>query len=327
MVTAMPSPGPKLAAPSPIRIGVLPTEDVLPLWAARDRGVFDKVGIVVYLVPFATEQQRDAAFRAGTIDAFVGDVLAVARLSAQGSGNRIVTLCLGATPAQGRYGIVASARSGLRFSWELANVPIATSFGTMDEYVVDRLLGSRMRTWAIKKVQVADPAQRLAMLTTGTLDAALLPEPFLSVAILRHGRLVMSDTRGANISQTVLSVSDAFLTTEGGVSAVDKLLGAWDAGASLANIQREQFRQLLVTQAGMPKSLSKHYRMNTYPHHDLPAEPDVTSVLTWMRKKGLLTAVPSYADITWTPGLGVLSSVAASPAVAASTAVAATSAP
>jgi NitT/TauT family transport system substrate-binding protein len=323
----MPSPGPRLAAPSPIRIGVLPTEDVLPLWAAQQRGVFEKMGLTVSLVPFTAEQERDAAFRSGTIDAFVGDVLAVARLSAAGSGNRIVTVCLGATAAQGRYGIVASARSRLRYERDLANVPIATSFGTLDEYVLDKLLGKRMRTWAVKKVQVADPALRLAMLTSGTVDAALLPEPYLSVAILRHGRLVLSDTRGANLSQTVLSVSDAYLTTEGGVSAIDRLIGAWDAGASLVNTKRAQFRPLLVVQANMPKSLSLHYRMNTYPHHGLPAEADVTSMLTWMHDKGLLTAVPRYTDITWTPGLGVLPAVAASATVPASPAVATTPAP
>jgi hypothetical protein len=69
----------------------------------------------------------------------------------------------------------------------------------------------------------------------------------------------------------------------------------------MVNSHRKIFRPLLAKKASLPAALRLHYRMNTYPHHQLPTRQQVSAVLAWMQRKGLLRAMPEYADVTWTP--------------------------
>jgi NitT/TauT family transport system substrate-binding protein len=298
---AMPRPGPKMGPPAMIRIGTLPVEDALPLWVSQHQGVFDKVGLSVRIVPFSSVLQRNAAFKSGAIDGFVGDIPTVLSLQEQGFKNRIVTVCLGATPAQGRVGLLTSPRSGLRFSAQLANVSVATSADSMEEFVLDRLARTARIPWVPRKHYIRSAARRYRLLMEGTIKAAVLPEPYLTLATREHAYLMISDTRRGNLSQTVLAFSDDFLTDPEGASAVNRLLGAWDTGSSAANSRRKVFRPLLVQWAGWPSSLAVRYRMNTYPHHQLPTKQQVWAILSWMRTKDLLGPFPRYADVVWTP--------------------------
>jgi ABC-type nitrate/sulfonate/bicarbonate transport system substrate-binding protein len=69
----------------PVVIGTLPTEDMLPLWVAEEEGLFAEYGLdSVEIVTFQAAQERDAAFVAGEIDAFMGDIIAAAQLEAAG---------------------------------------------------------------------------------------------------------------------------------------------------------------------------------------------------------------------------------------------------
>ena len=299
--TAMPTPGPRPARPSKIRLGSLSTEDVLPLWAAQQQGTFDKLGVAVQIVAFSSTEKRDAAFKSGAIDGFVGDILTVAALRNHGFKGRIVTVCLGSTPTQGRVGLVSAHGSRLSLVSQLENVRVATPSGTMEEYVLDGLMQKRTRSWTVKKRYVESAQERYDLLTQGRVKAAILPEPYLSLAIRRRGHLIVDDTKGRNLSQTVLVFSDSFLGKPQGASAVDRLLGAWDSGSSNVNSRRKIFRPLLAEKAHLPGPLKKHYRMSSYPHHQLPTRQEIASVLEWMQRKGLLRSRPAYADITWTP--------------------------
>jgi NitT/TauT family transport system substrate-binding protein len=299
--THMPAPGPRPAPPSQIRLGTLPTEDALPLWTAEQQGTFDKMGVAVKIVAFSSAQKRDAAFRSGTIDGFIGDIFTVATLRDQGFKGRIITVCLGSTPMQGRVGLVSAYGSRLSLASQLENVRVATPSGTMDEYVLDGLMHAHKRSWTVKKRYVQSAQERYDLLVQGNVKAAILPEPYLSLAIRQRAHLIVDDTKGRNLSQTVLVFSDSFLATPGGASAVDRLMGAWDSGSSNVNSRRKIFRPLLAEKARLPVPLKEHYRMSSYPHHQLPTRQEISDVLTWMQGKGLLRSKPTYADMTWTP--------------------------
>lgn len=77
--------------PAPVRVGVLPVEAALPLWAAERDGVFKDAGLDVTIVPYDTAAERDAALASGQIDAFLGDVPAAARLESSGVAVAVVS--------------------------------------------------------------------------------------------------------------------------------------------------------------------------------------------------------------------------------------------
>jgi NitT/TauT family transport system substrate-binding protein len=288
------------AKPSALRIGTLPTEDSLPLWVAEQRGYFATQGLSdVQIVSFQSAQERDTAFASGAIDAFMGDIIAAANLQAGGKPTTIATVMLGADQSQGRFGIAAAPKSGVKSLTELANVPVGTSSATIQEYVLDGLMSeagvpaSSVKVEEVKKVPV-----RFELLMAGKLKAAALPEPFLTLAEQGGAPLVASDTSAtANLSQTVLVFSDKYLATPGGAAAEAGLLKAWDIAVNDINKDPQSVLPLLVEKAKLPESLKTTYKVNTYPTAQVPTQAQVEAVLTWMKDKGYLKGDVKYQDL------------------------------
>lgn len=286
------------ATPEPIRIGVLPTEDSLPLWVAEQQGLFQKAGIDVKIVTFQAAQERDAAFASGSIDAYMGDIIASAMLEAGGSPVSLVTVMLGATPQQGRFGIVAKPGSKADKLTGLAGVPIGTSSASIQEYVVDKLMASAgVEADQVKKEIVPKVPVRLELLMSGKLEAAALPEPLLSLAEKQGAVLIADDTKGENLTQTVLGVSDKYLAVPGGMVTVGRLLDVWDEAVDVVNANPGAWRALLVDKARLPEPIKDTYVVNEYPKAQAPSEQMVTPVLEWMRAKGLLKTELGYSDL------------------------------
>jgi len=286
--------------PAPLVIGTLPTEDSLPFWVAEQKGYFEDAGLNdVKIEVFQAAQERDTAFTSKSIDAFMGDLIAATNLEAAEAPVTVATIMLGADQTQGRFGIVASPKSGITDLRQLAGVPVGTSSATIQEYVLDGLLtGAGIPQAQIKKEEVKKVPVRLELLMQNKIKAAALPEPFLSLATAQ-GAMLLADDTGAksNLSQTILGVSDEYLAEQGGAEAIDAALEAWDRAVADINANPEAYRQLLVEKARLPEQVSKSYRIQTYATQTVPAKPDVDAVLAWMKDKGYLKTDVTYEDL------------------------------
>ncbi len=282
-----------------VRIGTLPTEDALPLWVAQEEGMFAEYGIdEIEIITFQAAQERDAAFAAGAIDAYMGDIIVAALMEAGGTPVTISTIMLGATPDEGRFGIVAAPESGYNDIAALAGVPIGTSTGTIQEYVVDGLMAEAgIASADVVKEEVNKVPVRFELLMNNQLGAAALPEPLLSLAEFQGATLLADDLGGANLSQTVLVFSDDFLVEDGGIETMDALLQVWDEAATLINGDPDVWRDTLVEQARLPEPIKDSYRVNAYPMHQAPAQSEVDAVLSWMEDLDLLSESVTYENL------------------------------
>jgi len=284
---------------APIKIGTLPTEDALPLWAAEAKGLFTKAGLKVEIITFPSAAERDIALNAGSINAEMGDIIAAASLEPAGTDVRIATVMLGATPQQGRFGIVAAPKNGPKTLAEAAKAGVATSSNTIQEYVLDGLMTEAdVATDTIKKIEVKKVPERFALLMASKLPAAALPEPLLTLATKQGAPLLADDTKGENLSQTVLIVAEKFESSPEGRATIDKLLQVWDEAVQLVNSDPNAWRQTLVDKARLPQPLATSYQVQTYPNAQEPTRDEVESVLTWMRAKQLLQKDVTYESLT-----------------------------
>lgn len=287
--------------PVPIVIGTLPTEDSLPLWVAEDKGYFKEAGLGdVKIEVFQSAQERDAAFTAGAINAFMGDIIAATNLEAAGTEGTILTVMLGTDPTQGRFGVLAAPKSDVTTLSALANVPVGTSSATIQEYVLDGLMAEAgVPAEQVKKEEVKKVPVRFELLMAGKLKAAALPEPFVTLAEQGGAKLVGDDTKSAkNLSQTILFISDDYLRKPGGTASADAVLVAWDKAVADINANPDAYRPMLVEKARLPKPLATTYKVNTYPKAELPGKPEVDAVISWMKAKGYLKADVTYEDLT-----------------------------
>jgi NitT/TauT family transport system substrate-binding protein len=291
---------PPAEKPAAIKIGTLPTEDSLPLWVAEQRGYFATQDLTdLEIVSFQSAQERDAAFAAGAIDAFMGDMIAAANLQAGGKPTTIGTIMLGADQSQGRFGVVAAPKSGVKALTDLAGVPVGTSSATIQEFVLDGLMAEAgVPTASVKVEEIKKVPVRMELLMAGKIKAAALPEPFLTLAEQGGAPLVASDTSAtANLSQTVLVFSDKYLESKGGAAAEKAVLKAWDLAVNDINKDPQSALPLLVEKARLPESLATTYKVNTYPKAQLPTEAQVDAILAWMKAKGYLKGDVTFKDL------------------------------
>jgi len=284
---------------APLVVGTLPTEDALPLWAAEERGMFADAGLPgVEIVTFQSAQERDTAFAAGEIDAFMGDIIAAAQLESSQISVTIATVMLGATPEQGRFGVVAAPESGYNDLAALAGVPVGTSSNTIQEYVLDGMMEqSGVAPEDIVKEEVDKVPVRFDLVMNGQLAAAALPEPLLSLAEAQGATVLADDTSGENLSQTVLVFSDAYLADPGGIETMTVLLEVWDQAVGLVNEDPDAWRDTLVEKARLPEPIKDTYVISTYPEHQTPSREQVEQVLSWMEEKDLLRDPVTYEDL------------------------------
>ncbi len=280
-----------------IRLGVLPVEDALPIFTADQKGYFKKHHLDVQVVNFESALECDAAFQAGKIDGFMGDIVGAALLENAGFDISIVTTVLGATPKEGRFAIVVAPNSGITTAAQLKNVPIGIASNTVIEYMVDESLqADGFQPNEIKTVEVKKLPVRLQMLLSGQLKAAGLPNLMAVLAEKQGAKVVVDDTKGANLSQTIVLFKSAFLKDN--KAGVRRFLASLNEAAAAINKSPKSFRALLVERAKLPAALANSYVVSVYPKAGLPKKADVDRLLKWMKSKKLIKAGITYQSIT-----------------------------
>lgn len=287
----------------PLKIGVLLIEDSVPLYVAEQEKLFARENLEVELIPFLSALERDSALTAKAIDGAVSDPVG-AILFDKGRGiMQITSLCLGASPGEGVFAILAAPKSELKTADDLRNVAIAVSNATIIEYVTDRLLESHgflkdeIQTIEVKKMPI-----RMQMLLSNNVQAATLPEPLASIAAAKGARVLLSDkTNETSLSQTVMVFrTDVLQQRRKDVSSFFRGL---KAGVEAINLEPEKFRPLFVEKGRIPPFLAKTYNIPQYP---LPAPFPKTlyqPVIDWLTEKKLSAGLP-YETMVATDFLG-----------------------
>ncbi len=282
---------PSLAA-APLKIGLLQIEDSVAFYVAEQQKMYEREGVEVELIPFLSALERDSALAAGAIDGAIDDPVG-AILFDQGQGRlKITALCLGETPAEGVFAILAAPQSGIGSLADLKNVEIAVSNSTIIEYVTDRmLLEQGFQPDEIKKIEVVKMPIRMQMLLSGSVKAATLPEPLASIAVGKGARLLISDRESKDsLSQTVIVFRSEALT--GRRQEIGRFFKAYGAAVAAINAEPEKYRALFVEKGRIPPDLAATYPIPAYPAPK-PFSPQLyQAVIDWLAAKQLVKKLP-----------------------------------
>jgi len=279
-----------------LKVGILPNEEVLPLYVAQEEGFFKKYGIDVEIVNFQSAAERDAAIQAGAVDGVEGDLLAVALIRQGGTPVKAVSLAMGATPEEGRFAMLA-APGTIENVNDLKGKKLAISKNTIIEYVADQmLLANGIKPEEVQKVNIAKMPLRAEMLLQGEVTAAVLADPLAVHAELKGAKILVDDTKmSENISQSVYFFRDDVIKNK--KSAIRKFLQAYGEGAEAVAKNPEKYRDLFIEKVNIPVELQSSYPVPTFSPLELPTEKDTQRVLDWLRDNKLLTEDYTYTDI------------------------------
>ncbi len=280
-----------------LKIGLLPIVEALPFYVAAEKGYFAAEKLPVELVPFKSAADRDAGLQAGATDAQVADLVAAALMVNAGVPVKAVSLALGATPAEGRFALLAAPGSGITSPGELAGVEIGVSKNSIIEYATERMLVQKgIESKDIKYSSVPAIPVRFELLMKGQLKAATLPDPLAFLAERQGARLILDDTQGDNLTQTVILFRQPSLAEKG--PSVSALLRAYRRAVADVNANPDAYRGLLVEKGGLPEPIREQFKVDHFPDPQLPARGDVERVTRWLFERGLTRQRLGYADLT-----------------------------
>ncbi|MCX8013500.1 MAG: ABC transporter substrate-binding protein, partial [Rectinema sp.] len=219
----------------------------------------------------------------------ITDILAVMLANEGGFPVKITSL------TNGRYGIAVSPGSSVRAMKDLAGRSAAISLNTIIHYFTDwSTEAAGLPSGSVTLVPVPKMPVRMEMLLAGQIDAAVMPEPFLTAASLRGARvLISSDDEG--LEAGVLAFRSQALQTR--LDAIRKFYRAYWEAAQRINSSPERYRRILIDSLGFPEDAAKVFVFPVYKKPALPSNTSMERAGRWLLGKGLAKTMPVIADL------------------------------
>lgn len=297
---------PTAQAAETLRLGILPVVDSMVLYAALDEGYFREAGLDVQLVLFQSGLERDAAVQAKTLDGYLGEIGAPILHRILGLDFTIVATTYYSNPRSRMFGLVTSPKYAAATTKDLKGADIAISHGT----IVDYLLGSFLQAGGLAETDITRRdirkiPVRVQMLLAGQVDAALLPEPLLSVVEKAGGKVLLDD----RIFSKPLAII-ALTSSKAQPQTVMAFQAAFKKAAEKINADPAYARELLLRYKLIPEALRADF---TPPYFDvervpalLPSREEFALYLNWMVDRGLGASKmtgggPRYEDVVFQP--------------------------
>lgn len=175
-----------------LKVGVMPTLDCMPLFVAKERRLFDTLGVDVRLRMRKAQMDIDTALIGGSVEGAVSDSVRVARMRSRGTALTEV----GTTNTS--WQLVGNRSARLKEVKQLGDKMVAMTRYSATDFLTDHVLTGVKTTATVYRVQINDVPLRLQMLLNNEMDALWLPEPQATTA-REHGHTVLWDTDKHNL--------------------------------------------------------------------------------------------------------------------------------
>ena len=278
---------------TPLRMVLIPIIDNLPMYVAQQEGLFAKYGVQVEFIPVASAAERDQVISAGQGDGIINDIVSTLLYNKDTPQVQIVRLARVATPESAVYHILASGKSGITSVGQLKGVPIGISQATIIEYITDRLLGAEGFTPTdIKTIAVPKIPDRLALLSSGELKAATIPDPLSYLAVQQGASFILQDSKYPQYGHSTYAFRKQVIDEN--PAAIQAFLAAIEDAVNDINADPSRWGELLKDQKIIPDSLLATYQVPPFPTKSVPSEQLWADVLAWAKEKGLISGDISY---------------------------------
>jgi len=280
---------------APIKLALLPILDTIPIYLAQESGYFTQEGINIEFIPVGSAAERDQVMVANQADGMVNDLVSVVLFNRKEAIVQAVRYMRVAKKDWPLYRIVAAKNSGIQDVNGLAGIPIGISQGSIIDYVTNQLLlANGLTEDQIKTIAVPKIPERMALLGSGQLKAATLPEPFATLAILQGAREITNDASHPEFGNSVISFRKTFLDEH--PEEVKGFLRAVEKAVQDINANPEKGRSILSKYKLVSPDLAASYPVPTFPTSSIPGQTLFDNVAIWTKARGLVDHIVLYND-------------------------------
>ncbi|WP_173922917.1 ABC transporter substrate-binding protein [Agromyces sp. Marseille-P2726] len=249
-----------------VRVAALPIAETGALWAAIDEGIFEDHGIEVEVVPAQGGAQAIPALLSGDIEFAIGQPFGPFRADVQDLGVVIIGDYADSL-AEGKdvNAVVSLADSGITGPADLAGKRVAVnSIGAAGDVTIMKAVqdaGGDPTT--IQFVEVAFPDAQ-AQLEAGNIDAAWVPDPFMSNIVNGGGNLVVHPYQATIPGLTVLTTITTRELMDSDAELVSDFAAAMAEALDWAMGNEEAVRAAIATNMEIPEEAAAGITLPTF---------------------------------------------------------------
>lgn len=277
------------AEPVTVSLGLLPSIDAIPFIIAHEQG-FDKAhNVNLDIQTFKSAKDRDVAFQAGKVDGLSADLVAISIYNEAGLDVKITST------TTGEFDLL-TGNDAVKEVKDLKGKTVILSKNTSTQYTVAMMLKQAGLTEDdITVTEVPQIPTRLELLKNNKADAAVLPEPYVTMG-KSAGLRVLSSTHSAGVNPFVLAFPQSAIDAKG--QAIRDMYTAYDeAVAYMKSHDQSEYIDLIIKEVGYPDTLKDEIKVPEYlPAYQVDVK-EVEAAFAWAREKGLLTKNISAEDV------------------------------
>lgn len=279
-----------------LKIALIPVLDVIPIFIAEENGYFAEQGIQVEGVPVKSALERDVLIQTGQVDGMLTDLISNGVLNKNKVQVKAVYTSRRPYPGAPVFRILASPGTDIVTPADLKGIPIGVSQNTVIEYLTERMLAAEgLKPEEIVVQEVSAIPVRFEQLLNGNIRAATLPDPLAQGAIAAGARLIVDDSKYADLSQSVLTFRIETLTAR--PNTIRKFLAAWEKAVRELNANSDRYQGVLIEQGRVPESIQDSYKMPPFPERGVPSEAEIADIVAWLQEKGLVSRNIPYDEM------------------------------
>ncbi len=177
-------------------IALTPTFDCLPFYWAVRHGLYEQMGLDIQIKTFASQFDCDSAILGQTAVGGATDLVRIEYYKHKKRNLEILTM------TDNRWGLVVSRELRIKTADKLENRMVAVARFSASDYYSEKILKQNSLAYTdVFRPQINDLALRTTMLNENQINAAVLPEPFLTWArIEKHTILADSLNFGCKLN-------------------------------------------------------------------------------------------------------------------------------
>ncbi|HKM23265.1 MAG TPA: ABC transporter substrate-binding protein [Erysipelothrix sp.] len=252
--------------PSPsqvLKVGVMPAVDSLPIFVADQMGIFEDLGLDIEVEVYTNAMDRQSALQAGGLDGAMTDVIGLVNNVHNGFDIKVTTSTDGVFP------ILYNSKNTSKETLVAGMMEVSVTNYLSDEFLKDV---------TFTKEYITDLPARLEMISKGSLDLAVIPEPMASMGALN------------GLDKYVMELNDAYspevmVFNQKAIDSKNKELKLFHQGYNLAleTIEKDPSaaRQLLVDTLALNPAILDDFVLPTYNKVRVPSQEYIQKIIDW----------------------------------------------
>lgn len=264
-----------------LTLGLLPSIDAIPFIIAHEQGFDEQHGVRLNIEMFKSAKDRDVAFQAGKLEGISADLIALAIYN-QADLNVKAT-----STTFGEYALL-TGNDEVQGVKDLQGKSIILSKNTSTQYSVAMMLEQvGISEDDVTVTEVPQIPTRLELLKNKKSDAAILPEPYVTMG-QADGLRVLNTTTQAGINPFILAIPQNIIDKKS--DEIVAMYAAYDdAVAYLKTHESADYMDIVMDVIGYPKDMKDEITLPDYVPAYQVKDDDIKQAFEWAKKKGLLS--------------------------------------